>query len=96
MYIIPEAAQIGKKESNFFFANYSLILEMQEDMWWVWRAHSDHHGTTMCRLAAEHPTNWQEYMNCEPDRGQWTAVDTIPRRVALAAGRAYMHTVVDI
>jgi hypothetical protein len=75
--------QVMRHESNFMWAGYQLLVELQEGCFWFWDAKKDMHGTTMNRIARKHKKH-QKYFQaeCAQERAQWTWVLTLPEAVA--------------
>jgi hypothetical protein len=70
-----------------------LVVELSEDAHWFWNAQKDWHGTTANKLILANPTRWKQIVKNDPERGQWTNVQTIPARVAEASIRYDVHKV---
>ena len=77
--------QVNRKESNFVYTDYRLIVELSHDAQWFWMAARDAHGTTTNRVAMDNPEKWKDAIDRHPDKAQWTSAHTIPLRVAKAA-----------
>jgi len=81
--------QVHRRESNFVLGNHWVILELNEDSHWFWRANVDAHGTTTNQIAMQHPKKWKapNFLDKE-DVAQWTRANTIPKAVADATFRS--------
>jgi len=81
--------EVHRRESNFVWGNHQVILELNENSHWFWRANIDAHGTTTNKAVMQHPRKWKtlEFLNKE-DVAQWTRVNTIPKAVADATLRS--------
>jgi hypothetical protein len=77
--------QVTRKESNFVYGDFKLIVELSHDCHWFWNAFEDAHGSTSNWLAMTNPSNWQSHIKSHPDDAQWTYAQTIPKAVADAA-----------
>jgi hypothetical protein len=81
--------QVKRRESNFVWGNYKLILELNEGTHWFWRANIDAHGTTTNKIPMTYPGRWKSpTLLDEEENAQWTRVNTIPKAVANAMLRS--------
>jgi hypothetical protein len=78
------SVQIPRHHSNFVWAEYKLLAELEEGCFWYWRAQGSVHGTSMNHIAMRHRENHEKYFRVKSakDAAQWTRVMTIPRSVA--------------
>lgn len=76
--------QVTRKESNFVYGDYKLIVELSHDARWFWDAKEDAHGTTSNNVAMSKPKRWKDCIVSKPDMAQWTYAQTIPKAVANA------------
>jgi hypothetical protein len=79
--------QIHRKESNFVYSDYKLIVELSYDCHWFWNAAEDAHGTTTNQLTMSKPVRWKDGTIHMLDKAQWTSAQMIPLAVASASLR---------
>lgn len=79
--------QVKRDESNFVYASWKLIVELEDQAHWIWDARSDLHGTTLNRLCASQPGSWKRYAHKHPDKGQWSRANVITKAATAAAKR---------
>jgi hypothetical protein len=77
--------QTSRRESNFFLANYGVIIELEKGAFWSWRAKSDHHGTTMNAVATRFADDFKAFAKEFPRIAQWTEAAVIPKKLVDAA-----------
>ncbi len=81
--------KVSSDESNFFWADFNLLVELQENALWAWWAKDHFHGTTMGGLAVERAAGARKCQGWE-ELAQWTHVSVIPHQVLAAALRRKM------
>ncbi|VDC03699.1 unnamed protein product [Peniophora sp. CBMAI 1063] len=86
-WVSARSKKILDDESNFFWSEYRIILELAEHCHWVWNAQDDPHGTTLSRLVARQPKSWKTVARNQPDEGQWSRANVITRAASQAAQR---------
>ena len=79
--------QVQDDESNFFYSEYKVILELDHNAHWMWDARKHYHGTTLSRLAAERPKSWKTFAKKNPDAGQWSRANVISHKTVNAMGK---------
>ena len=79
-------------ESNFYYASYKLLIELDEGVLWTWNAVKHYHGTTANSLQLKKPNTWEKYAGKEPDTAQWTVVMVLPKAVTAAAVAQDLNT----
>ncbi|KAG5222263.1 hypothetical protein IMY05_C3108000900 [Salix suchowensis] len=84
-WVSGRSNRIKPDESNFAWANFKLLVELEPNAHWIWDARAHYHGTSMNRLCAIHPSSWKTWAKDHPEDGQWTRVNVITRSTALAA-----------
>jgi hypothetical protein len=84
-YNTKKCSQIKENESNFVYAPYKLIVELEYDAHWIWDAPKDLHGTTMNMLCAERPTSWKTWAKHHPHDGQWSRANVLTHATVLSA-----------
>ena len=66
-----------------------MIMELNENSHWFWRANKVSHGTTTNKIAMQHPGKWKMGKLVEKEESaMWTRANTIPKAVADASYRA--------
>lgn len=75
--------------SNFFFADYKLILELSEDCLWSWHPSKTVHGTTLSIPVCAHPREWKTLVERPAllETGQVTAAFVITKAAISAASK---------
>ncbi|KAJ8482679.1 hypothetical protein ONZ45_g14864 [Pleurotus djamor] len=88
-WISGRSSNIQSDESNFAWADFKVLLELEQHTHWTWDAKHHHHGTSMNRLCAQKPNSWKTWAKHHPEDGQWSRANVITHATALAkkAGR---------
>ncbi|KAF4584813.1 hypothetical protein EYR38_002044 [Pleurotus pulmonarius] len=84
-WVSGRSNRIKPDESNFAWANFKLLVELEPNAHWIWDARAHYHGTSMNRLCAIHPSSWKTWAKNHPEDGQWSRANVITRSTALAA-----------
>ncbi|KAI0315365.1 hypothetical protein OF83DRAFT_1085004 [Amylostereum chailletii] len=98
-WISSRSDMIEDDESNFFYSDFKVILEMAENTHWIWDAATVFHGTTLGRLCAERPKSWKTCAKDNALRGQWSRANVVPHTQVTTARRMkswdslYIHTI---
>ncbi|KZV59974.1 hypothetical protein PENSPDRAFT_694681 [Peniophora sp. CONT] len=87
-WVSARSPKILSDESNFFWSEFRVIIELAENFHWVWNARTDPHGTTLSRLVAQMPKSWKTMARNRPDEGQWSRANVITKAAAQASKRA--------
>ncbi|KAM6504362.1 hypothetical protein JOM56_001305 [Amanita muscaria] len=88
-WVIKRGMKVQRRESNFVWGNYCLILELNQGSHWFWRSNADAHCTTTNRIVMKYPGAWKTPAQMEDEENaQWTRVNTIPKAVADATLRS--------
>jgi hypothetical protein len=82
-YYLMMHTQIPCHHSNFVWASFKLIVEMQESCYWFWIAAKDANGMAMCDVAMRNKSTHGTLYNAvgARDAAQSTQVMTLPHAV---------------
>ncbi|TFY51137.1 hypothetical protein EVG20_g11148, partial [Dentipellis fragilis] len=89
---MPHWAQeqmIKDDESNFFYADFKLILQVATNTHWMWHAAETYHGTTLGRLCAKNPSSWKSFAKKNADLGQWSRANVITHSQVTSAASQF-------
>ncbi|KAH9841995.1 uncharacterized protein C8Q71DRAFT_854353 [Rhodofomes roseus] len=89
-WISARSDLIKDDESNFFYADYKLILQMAADTHWMWDAPQTYHGTSLGRLCCANPKSWKTFAKKHAAAGQWSRANVITHtQVTSRGGEGY-------
>ncbi|KAL0957303.1 hypothetical protein HGRIS_001114 [Hohenbuehelia grisea] len=84
-WVSGRSANIKPDESNFAWADFKLVVELEQNVHWCWDAKRHAHGTSMNRLCATRPNSWKSWAKNHPADGQWSRANVITHATASAA-----------
>ncbi|KAG1844679.1 hypothetical protein F4604DRAFT_1688995 [Suillus subluteus] len=74
-------------ESNFVYAEFKVILDLDVDTHFIWNAPNDLHGTTMNRVFSKQPKSWKTFTQslANVDLAQWSQANVLTHK-AVSSG----------
>ncbi|KAG2030243.1 hypothetical protein BDR03DRAFT_1017338 [Suillus americanus] len=78
-WISARSHKVLDDESNFVYAEFKIILELDVNTHFIWNAPNDLHGTTMNRVFSKQPKSWKTFTRtlANADLAQWSRANVL-------------------
>jgi len=88
--VLTQYYQVLDNESNFVYAEYKVILDLDVNTHFVWNAPCDLHGTTMNCIFAKQPKLWKTFTRSlkNADLAQWSHTNVLMHNAVSSALKA--------